>query len=385
VRSLVIALCLIGSAAAAQKPAGPPKRPNLPELPGPKLRITDSLVMDGAKWKFEQQLNVNPGPNGRIIVHVGWTTLAAFDSMGRRLWSKEKTRDRDVGEVTAVGWRGNEMWISDASFSQIALFDQFGNVTKSLELPSWVRPTFSNRKTFPVFESMRVFAMLPNDEMIVMPRNRMGLVNTPGYDEKSNYIVKVNGDGIIQRTIAKVGNNMLEVAATGKEGRRFQSSYRTWGSRVSPDGMRTVVVRVDTIAPKSDTVIVTGLDDKGDTVYVRKFGYPAHRWSDTQIDSVGRVRYSWSSEQREQFVKSFPRRVPSFIDMTMDYDKSVWITLRQSGGIAPIIGIDPTGKVIGSLTLPMTLAIKAADRGRLWVSDTRLASKHDLVRYTLGR
>src|SRR6185436_1117682 len=98
---------------------------------------------------------------------------------------------------TAVGWDANGTWVSDAAWGQIALLDQYGNVTKSVELPDWVRPSFANRKSFPVFEQMRVFSRYPDGSMLVIPRNTaMSVASATAYDQDATYLVKINEDGI---------------------------------------------------------------------------------------------------------------------------------------------------------------------------------------------
>ena len=135
---LSLALCLAASSAFAQK-----SDPAFARLPGPVLRIADSVRIDVKAARLENPMTIYPGPKGSLVVYAQWRNVMAFDSLGRRLWSQRRDERRDnaeIAEVTAVGWNGDQMWVSDAAWTQIALLDPYGNVTKSLELPSWVRP-----------------------------------------------------------------------------------------------------------------------------------------------------------------------------------------------------------------------------------------------------
>ena len=387
-RILTIALCLAGSVGGAQKSPSRtnPTAESRARLPGPTLRVIDSLVVNSKVLKLEPPLAVFSGPKGKTIVYWQYSNVTVFDSLGRRLWAHEPQRQRrEIADVTAVGFRGDEMWVTDEQYSQIAIFDAYGNVTKSLELPEWVRPTFSNRKSFPVFGSMRVFSIFPDGSMLVMPRRAHAIVGTSGYDEKSSYILKVSEEGIIQRTIAQFPNHRLTAVSTKGDSATFDNPVLRPVYRVSPDGMRTVVVYVDTRAPKTDTIMVRAFNDRGDTVYTQKIPYPASLMSDTQLDSIARQRWGgYDREYREARAKVLPRRMAAVFEMVMDYDKSVWITLRGSPLGKPVVGIDPTGRIIGTFQLPPKRAVKAADRGRLWLGDLPSIG-HYLVRYTLGK
>jgi hypothetical protein len=362
--------------------------PALSRLPGPALRIADSLRIDLKTARLEPPLNVFPGPKGGLIVYAQWRSVTSFDSLGKRLWSKGHNQDgerRELAEVTAFGWDAKETWVSDAAWSQIALLDEYGNVTKSLELPSWVRPTFSNRKSFPVFESMRVLGRYADGQMLVMPQNSLSITGATGYDQDAAYLLRINEDGIIQRTVAKFPSNRLR--RKDDKGQEFVMSnpLNQWLFRVSPDGMRTVLVNVDTTAPKVDTVVVRALNDRGDTLWTQKFGYPAQSFTDTQVDSIARNYWGNDTEYRERRAKHLPRRGIAVWNFVLDVDKSVWLSLRGNNSTRAVIGFDASGKPIGKFLLPARRVVRAANLGALWIGEARGDQRGDLVRYRLTK
>jgi hypothetical protein len=389
VKNLSIALLLVASTAAAQRLVPDPA---FARLPGPTLRIADSLKIDVQKLKIEPPLYPFAGPKNSLILYAQWRSVWAFDSTGKRLWSKshswndnDKTDRRDrseIGEVTAIGWDANGIWVSDAAWGQVALLDQYGNSTKSLELPDWVRPSFSNRKTFPVFEGLRVFARYPDGSMLVIPRGAMSITGATSYDQDATYLLRINEDGIIQRTIAKIPSNVFR----RKEGDReftFQNPLNQNAIKVSPDGMRVMVLSVDTSAAKTDTIVIRALNEKGDTAWTQKVAYPALVYSDTQVDSIARSRWGNDTEYRERRVKYMPRRAQAVVEFVLDADKSAWFTLRGNGSTRPVVGIDAAGKPIGKFLLPNRRVVRAANNGGLWIAEYRADSRGDLVRYRL--
>jgi hypothetical protein len=165
----------------------------------------------------------------------------------------------------------------------------------------------------------------------------------------------------------------------------FQNPLNQWLFRVSPDGMRTIVVSVDTTSPRMDTVVVRALDERGDTVYVQKFGYPALRYTETQIDSIARLRWGGDTDYREPRAKAMPRRAPAVSDLALDIDKSIWVTLRGNATTRSVIGFDAAGKVIGKFQLPARRSVKAANGGGLWIAEIRSDVRGDIVRYKLSK
>ena len=409
-RTLSIAFCLALSASGAvdaQKkpvapppPAAPPKRADanaqtaaIPGLP-PRLRLIEGPAIDGKKEKLEGELSVNLGPAGQQLVRSHFDMLKAYDSTGRRLWSLDIGREGEVGDVAALGWRGSQVWISDRRFYQIALIEN-GAVTKSLELPTWVRPTWTNRKSFPVFGSLEVYALMGDGSMIVVPRRPHSIVGTVGYDSTMQYVVHVTENGIIDRPITKLASYDLAFRAAmaraysdrgDERPSKWPQPAEYWPRlRVSPDGMRTVTVTVDTTHAGADTIVVAAVNEKGGPVYVRKFGFPRVSYTESEIDSIALARFPRSSAfDRANRAKALTRSQASVRDVTLGRDYSVWVTMREIDGAKAVVGIDAAGQFVGTIYLPRTFWLKAADRSTLWIVDYR-PTFADVVRYTAAK
>lgn len=355
---------------------------------GPRLKVVDSLRIDGKKNRLDRgDYVVLIGPRGQVVVAFLSGLGAGFDSLGQRLWQNDWPRE--IAEVSAIGWRTDGMWVSDRRYGQVALLDSHGIITKSIELPSVIRPTFSNRRTFPVFEDATIAAYLPDGSLIVAPRNPVGVLKTPGFDEKLSYILKVSEDGIIQRTIASFPSvrwaqqQSYETERKGgiKPPDHLFVNNNFWPKVVvAPDGMRTIVVTVDTANPKLDTIRIRAHKETGDTAYIRKFAAPSDRFTEEEVRVM--LRNQWSgrfrAEEMEGRVSAFPRRAPTLTDFVLGRDYSVWIMLRETKAGRTVVGFDAVGQPIGTLLLPLKVRVRAADRGLVWVS---AGGATDLVRY----
>ena len=364
--------------------------PEIPELPRPRLKLAEGPVIAGRKEQFDMLNGVLLGPGGQMIVHIGWRTLQAYDSTGRRLWKKEFGNDDEIGTIDHVGWRGAQMWIFDSRFSQVALLDR-GVVTKSLEVPSWIRPTWANRKTFPIFGHAEVRALYADGSMLVVPFNPHSIVGTVGYDSTAEYVVNVAESGIIKKTITKYPSADLGSRSARARAERAQSQVGNrwifapefWPYlRVSADGMRIITVSVDTAAATADSIVVAAFSNEGASIYTRKFGFPRSSLTEQQIDSIAAVRITrGDAETRASLKRMLPRKVASVRDVIVGRDYSVWVTLSERGGAKPTVGIDPAGQIIGTIYIPRTFQLKAADGPHVWAADYRFGLK-DLVRYS---
>lgn len=232
---------------------------------------------------------------------------------------------------------------------------------------------------------MRVFALYDDGSMLVMPRNPAVAAGATLYDEKLAYLVRTNADGVIQRTVAKFPSaTVLTKTPEGGEFRFLNPLYQSM-YRVSPDGMRVVVTSVDTTMARVDNVTIRALNERGDTVYTQTFTYPAMRYTEAQIDSIGRQQWGNDAEFREPRTKLLSRRAPAVVTLALDADKSLWIALRGNAKTRPVIGIDPSGKFMGKFQLPVRRTVKAANLGRVWVGEVSNSARGDLVRYRLVR
>jgi hypothetical protein len=411
VRTLSLALCLaafVAGVGLAQKPAAAPPTPatprkradanaQTPAIPGlpSRLHLIEGPAIDGTKEKFEHDIVIHLGPGGLMVVRAGWYLISAYDSTGKHLWTMDRGRESEIADVTALGWRGSQLWVSDSRFAQIALIDK-GVVTKSLELPSWVRPSWTNRKSFPVFGSLDVYALFADGSMLVIPRRPHSLVGTVGYDSTMQYILHVSENGIIDRAVAKVPSQDYALRTAYSRLPRDgpgvipPNAWRLSGDywprfRVSPDGMRTVTVSVDIGSATFDTVVVTAVNEKGAPVFTSKFGFPRVSYTEKQIDSLAMHQYGGSTaDYRARRARAFPRVLPTVRDVTLGRDYSVWVTLRETAGAKPIVGIDGMGHFVGTIYIPPTFSLRAADRDRLWIVDYR-PNFRDVVRYGIAK
>jgi len=361
------------------------------------LRATVDLRIDKALPALGRSPALVVGPAGEIIVaqSLGAGAIRGFDSTGRALpWNTPTGNDRDseIRWVSRLGWLGNTLWVADPGFGQVALLDRAGKVTKSLEFPSWVRPSWADRRKFPVFSSVDPLALYTDGSWLVRPTRERSITSTPEYDKSYSYLMRITENGSVQKVVARLPRDNQRIET------RFGNVFQMAGNGVPPltlwdvstDGSRIVVIATALTGVDSGTYRVIALGEKGDTIYTRKFPFAPVARSQASIDSVrSRVNRIPSGarsieDARDAMVKDLPWAYAPIEFLVVGRDQSVWIGLRPSTTDRTWVVLDASGASLGTLSLPKDFVVRAADRQRVWGFERDADRVTALVRYKLS-
>jgi hypothetical protein len=319
-------------------------------------------------------------------------TAIAIDSAGRKQpWSMEygRGRDAEVGWVQQMGWSGDSIWVVDAAYEQVALLGKDGKVAYSVAFPSWVRPMWRDRRQYPLFSRMTWLAMYGDGTMLVVPSQIRRLFDTPRYDPDLTLLVRVDRDGRILHTVARVPlmDGRLNLR-TGTERKTVNVPFyaRTYW-RSSSDGERVAVVTP--ITSDSGAFRVTMLNGQGDTVYSRTYSVPAKRVPKAAVDSFLTTvkefgRYS-ELQMRDTVRKLIPVFQSPVVGVTVGLDQSAWVSYRTpTTDVREVdwLVIDAKGDVVGTTVTPRMFRMNAATVDRLWtIENDRTKQTSVIVRY----
>jgi hypothetical protein len=389
--ALWLGAILFGSSIEAQRSSARPalQRPKLNAVAD--LRLT-APVLGLSPGAFGRGAHLGIAPDGRIVVAPTFGEILDLDTAGHRLSWKIPIggRDAEVRNVERLGWAGNTLWIIDGGFQQIALIDPKGKVTKSLEHPSWVRPSWADRRNFPVFGSITPLAWAADSSWLVIPYRERSVLSTPGYDSTLQYIMKITEGGSIQKVIARVpryeggvrfpigrGNRMVSVPQLGQT---------RWG--VSTDGLGVAIVRVNSQGQDSATFRVTYIGDKGDTVFSRLYPYTPVKISPQSRDSLReRVQGRIGSRSEEEVRNAVAEKIPPFYApvqaVVIGRDRTIWLLQYRTGEENPWLVLDATGEQLGTVMLSKDYFLEAAERQRAWGFDRKIGQPPVLVRYRI--
>ena len=343
-----------------------------------QLRAAVDLRIDKDLPRNARSMILLVGPSGDIYAAAIPSPggLRSFDSTGRAASWSIKTGygdDLDIRAISRLGWFGNTLWVADPGFGQIALVDRNGKVTKSLEYPSWVRPSWSDRRKYPVFARLEPVAVYAEGSWLVRPSQQRSVMSTPEYDDAYNYFMRIGENGTIQRVVARFPRDRDRVEyKNGNSTRSIPSPFpplTVWD--VSSDGARIAVVTTALRGADSASYRVTMIGEKGDTIYSRKFPFTPAPLTKQGVDSI-RARLNRGmggrapDEAIESVLKQLPAAHPAVESVVIGRDKTLWLELHSTGADRQWVMLDAAGAPASTVSLPKTFVLRAADRDHVW-------------------
>lgn len=365
-----------------------------------KLTPVQDLRISAQQLGAQRDMLVALSPSGRLVVapRSGGMPIIAFDSLGNQLPLKILVGGGNAAEIlypARVGWiAGTEtMWVADQGYRQIVLVDSSGKVFKTIENPSWIHPSWAERRKFPVFASMQAFGVYKDETMLLLPGRERALLDTPGYDRSGQHLLRATWNGGIQRSVTMLPDDRERIVFRGKGCDRAVTL--PFGARgmwtVSPDGSRIVLATSGSSPADSGIVRVTAIGERGDTIFSRAIAQPAVRVPQATIDNVLASQRACGSFTAEAIRDSISRRVTPFksfvTELLTGRDQTTWVTLRGAADTSTertAIGIDEHGEILGAVSLPLNEMVVAADRAHLWTTQMpRARMPAAIVRYRL--
>ena len=343
----------------------------------PDLRLDGKGLGTGAMPVVELK---SVGPDGRMIVTVYGGEMRAFDSTGKSLGWKilvGMSRNSDIGWIERTGWTGSALWIADPQFQQVVPIDARGTLGKSIPYPTWVRPTWAERRKYPLFGYLDPFAVYADRSLLVRPRGPRALLDTPGFDRSIAHLLRIDADGVIQREVARFetgGAGRFTVPGDGRIEHTITAPFYDpphWG--MSADGQRFMIASPGVVPHDSGTVRVVAIGANGDTIFTRRYPSPSVRVTKAMADSaLAKVQEFGSTPAavvRAQLAPKIPLFKSFITGFIVGLDHSAWIISRPVSDTAvarDALIIDERGEPIATVRMPTGLTSFFADRAHLW-------------------
>ena len=382
---LSLIACAFVSVSAATRSNAQAKPPQLKAVAD--LRI-DSALANPARVAF-----VLPGPSGDVVVSPeSQGAIRGFDPSGRAQPLKATVgfaKDPDIRMVSRIAWSGPTLIAVDPGYRQIAVLDKTGKVTKSIEMPSMIRPSWSDRHKYPLFSRYETYAIYPNGDWLVRAAEAKTFMSTPDYDSSYTYFMRTNENGSIQRSIARVPKSDGLIDRRNGQSRfvyRTPFAPRTlWDA--SSDGSRIVIVSQSVHGADSATYRVTAIGEKGDTIFSKRYPATLLAVSKKSVDSaLARVRGGGSfsvDELRGLVARQIPPVFPPVENLIVGADQTIWLELHSGGADRQWLSLDPTGTPIGVASVPRSFVARAGDKNHLWGFEAEGEQLRTLVRYSI--
>ena len=355
------------------------------------LTFVRDTAFDLKALGFPRPAQILAGRDGRMLLAPEYFRgeVVAFDSAFRKLpWKVQLGRapGGDVLIVTQWGWVGDSIWVLDPIYKQVAFVGSDGSVRKSIGWPSWVRPFWRDRRKYPLFANMTWHAAYADASLLVEPSQPRRLLDTPGHDPNQKLLVRIDGDGRILRTVARMplmdGRFQLR-SGTEKQWLTVPNYPKTAWS-VSTDGLRVAVV--SPMAADSGAFRVTLVDENGDTVFSRRYAVEAARIARARIDTIVAGQRAFGRYTVEQVRDTIRKLTPAFyspvVSVSVGLDYSVWVSVRRPSTRvedAEYFVVDAKGEPQGVVTVPRPTRFVARTLDKLWVMQQDRAKQTNLL------
>lgn len=332
------------------------------------------------------------GRDGRMVVAPQYSVGEAMqlDSTGKPLkWRLPIGFRAEVSWVNGWGWCGDSLWIADTGFGQVAMIGADAKISSSVPFPTWIRPFWKDRRRYPLFSRKTWYAMYGDGTLLVEPSMSRRLLDTPGYDPDQKLLVRVDRDGRILRTVARmpVMDGRMQLRS-GTE-RRWVSvpHYARSFWKAAADGERVAVV--SPMPADSGAFRVTVVNGQGDTVYSRRYAVEGWRVPRAIVDSFMKTVQPFGRYSADQVRDTIAKQIPAFSSpvtgVLVGIDHSVWVSIRVPRADpkeARWFVIDSAGDPAGIATFPRGSRWAEVSLNRLWVVENdRVKQRSTIVRY----
>lgn len=335
------------------------------------------------------------GRDGRIFsLHPQEHAVRIHDVNGRllRRFGREGSGPGEFESPSRIGLRGDTLWVFDHGTYRFTLFDSAGALIESRAIPIDVRS-----------ENPRPRGMLHDGTMWGSPPYFSEAVATGeltrGLDVRLDASGRVS-DTLIEYSIAQTSWRLHDPSTPGGIRRFSEQPFNATEMVVVSEHRPEIVIVERPIATTHSRgefrVTKRALD--GDTIYSRAFAYEPAPVPAKLVDSLidwfvsppsglpPRMAASWPAPgRREELARAslfLPEYLPPVKEVVVGRDGAIWIQRHGAAGATREWWVvDEDGRAVASVMLPAGLRVLAAERDRVWGTETDELDVPYIVRY----
>lgn len=281
--------------------------------------------------------------------------------------------------LARLGWRGDTLWASDQSLSQLTLISPDRKFLRSVPLVRTV--TDKDPKSEPVQVAGALALYSDGTQLLAafLPRARPSWAR-PVLDAGSrNVLPRVSPEGVV-----KYLSGWSPEDPCGFDLSALNSNCARPLAAVSPDGDRIVFVTMATVGADSGQYRVTVLGAQGDTIFVRRFPFLARAIPARLTDSLRAVdatRPRPTLPPGTEARLGTPKIFPPIQRVVLGRDGTVLLSYTTDGASAQHLLLGTTGQPVGTVSLPTNVKVLAISRTELWGTAVDENGLESIVRY----
>jgi hypothetical protein len=284
-----------------------------------------------------------------------------------------------------MGWMADSLWVLDAGTARITLIAPDFTLARIMPVPMQARPPAADAGRIPVFPF--AIPLAPHADGTFLASLDPGLL--PGVPEAFRHVIvhaTITADGTVGHIHARSrmpdGSSVMS-ASGGVASVPFV--HRPLYA-VGPDGSRSALAESVVEQEQAGSIRVTAFT-KGDTLFTRVYPFEAVAIPQSVRDSTMTAREQDLRARNPELADAFrdqarpPTTYPPVSSLVVGNDGSIWIERPDAGGSRIYFAIAADGEPLGTVDLPRSSRLAAAERGRIWVLERDESDVESVVRY----
>ena len=360
--------------------------PALPAQAEPPLRtLLAGFRLSAEEHNLSVIGSVAVGPGGILAINQGQDRQVRLFSVDGKPVATIGRRGGGPGEFQSPRrpfWRGDTLWVGDATLNRLSAFDRNGKFLLAIPLPAAFGPQM----------------VAPDGRRFVQPqfvtRNADGTIGLVAHllggdrGKSRPWLIVINPDGALKRIGAELpGDDCIRQVGGASEVVIPYCPRALNGD--SPQLGITVSAVTIMNGGQAARFQVTARRATGEVIYSRDYLVPVRRITAAE---VAELREDDPKHPRPPEVLAFIRRSPipdahpPFVGVKVAPDGSAWfIRPHAIDGHYEYFGIDPTGTPIGRIRVQTESALVWANRDVAWVVERDGDGLETLVRYRIAQ
>ena len=376
--------------------------PDVPTLDAAPLTVEQELRLgsvDDSENALTWFRSLVVGPDGRIFTaHPMENAVKLHDAQGNlvRTVGREGEGPGEFKNVGTMGLIGDTLWVMDFSTYRLSFFDLDGGLigTRALRLDMGETPEERPPRPQGLFHDGTISGARPSWSREVAA----GTITESAVlrlDSLNNVLDTVAVSSLENRTLAIM--NPESPSGFGSFQRQpFSDTEIVELSRFAPEVVR--VQRHAAAADGLDSLRITKLTFDGDTLFSRSFSYDPVPLEPATVDSIVReigegvsqspMRGAPTAARAEELARQAiyaPAFHPPISELVIGRDGTVYLRREDTGdSISEWTVLSGEGAVLGTVRLPSTFRMMAADREHVWGMELDELDVPYLIRYSIG-
>jgi hypothetical protein len=313
-----------------------------------------------------------------------------YDSIGRKVASfgREGEGPGEFRATTHAAWMADSLWIYDFQLRRITVLDPSGGPNRSVSIAGGAKPAAADIRKYPSFVQVSPVAFYSDGTILLKAIVPLTGSQIPGYPPGGTAYVRTKAaDGLIRQVlrVEPADQGAIQFSTSDGQARANVPFFPRPFTEIAPDGSRLITVTTVTWGADAERIRIRAISSGGRQIYSVTRPFRTDRVTRQAADSALNVSSTLAKNpaMRARVKSLIPGRYPLLRSAFVDSDGRAWLELRAINATREWWVIGATGQFLGTVTVPLNVALKAAKGDRVWGLETDTDDVQSVVRYRM--